>query len=107
MIATKSRKNSGGRLQRGIEMRSSVKMKKKKNMIRCLGTKQKKIDYILRKEPRWKNWSLQNCNIKIWFSCEKGNTSVSVFPVETGNISEKKPNEIPSGVFSIILGTHF
>lgn len=52
--ATKSRKNSGGRLQRGIEKGSSVKMRKK-IIIMCLGTKQKKrkkIDYMLRKEPR-------------------------------------------------------
>lgn len=49
MIATKSRKNSGGRLQRGIEMRSSVKMKKKKPWSGVWGLNKKKLTIFLEK----------------------------------------------------------
>lgn len=93
--ATKSRKNSGGRLQRGIEKGSSVKMRKK-IIIMCLGTKQKKWRKLtIGLEKSLDRW-IDHCKtaIKIWLICEKGKASVSLFWFETGNISEKKPYEI-------------
>lgn len=60
----------------------------KKIKILCLGTKPKNFGYMLGKEPRWMNWSMENYQIAIWFSCEKSNASVWVFPIETGSISD-------------------